>query len=63
MTSLIESVPEPMKVSGVALNALNLDARILLPVIIIIVISTLLTAIWALGVWQYLWLKARQARN
>jgi hypothetical protein len=59
MTSLIESVAEPMSVGGIGLNVSNLDVNILLPVIIIIGISAFFTSLWALGVWQYMWLASR----
>jgi hypothetical protein len=63
MTSLIESVAEPMSVGGIGLNVSNLDVNILLPVIIIIGISAFFTALWALGVWHYMWIASRHDRQ
>jgi len=62
MTSWIESVAEPMNMGQFELNLLSLDARVLLPVIVICGISLLLTALWVLGVWEYVWLTRHDHR-
>ena len=59
MTTWIESVAEPMNMTGFELNLLGLNASALLPVIIICGISVLLTTLWVLGVWEYMWLASK----
>ena len=59
MAGRIESVAESMNMTGFELNLSGLNASTLLPVIIICGISVLLTALWVLGVWEYMWLSSR----
>lgn len=59
MNAWIESISEPMRTSFSDLQTTHLYEVLLAPVAAICGVSLLLTTLWALGVWEYLWLKQR----
>lgn len=59
MNGWIETVSEPMRMGPSELQMSYLYESVFTPVAMICGVSLLLTVLWTLGVWEYLWLKQR----
>lgn len=57
MNAWIETVSEPVRTGVSDLQMSYLYEAIFTPVAVICGVSLLLTVLWTLGVWEYLWLK------
>ena len=57
MNAWIESISESIRTGPSDLQISHLYEVILTPVAVICGVSLLLTMLWVLGVWEYLWLK------
>ena len=57
MNAWIESISEPIRMGSLDLHISYLSKAILALMVVICGVSLLLTTLWALGVWEYLWFK------
>lgn len=60
MNAWIELISEPIGTGPSGLDLVLPDTTMFTPLAVVCGVSLLLTALWTLGVWEYLWLKQHE---